>query len=55
MHFTEPPPFLWNSETSTSMIRVPVARTASESSAEIPRGMTRCGSPERSSANELAA
>ena len=55
MHFTEPPPFLWNSETSTSTTRVPVARTAAASAGETPRGMTSSASPARSSAKEFAA
>jgi hypothetical protein len=41
MHFTEPPPFLWNSETSTLMTEAPSDSTVDSRVAEMPSGMTR--------------
>ena len=43
MHFTEPPPFFLNSETSTLITRVSRVWTASSRHVEIPFGRGVCG------------
>jgi len=55
MHFTEPPPFLWNSETSACRMVTPWLATWSARRGEMPLGMTRKGWSLCSKAKELAA
>jgi len=55
MHFTEPPPFFRNSETSTVIGVTPRSRTWASRRSEMPSGSNRMNSPPWVSANEFAA
>ncbi len=55
MHFTEPPPFLRNSETSTVIGVVPRSRIWARRRSEIPAGITSSDSPAWVREKEFAA
>jgi hypothetical protein len=55
MHFTLPPPFFRNSDTSTTTGFTPRSRTCAWRRSETPPGINRCEAPSWASANEFAA